>query len=116
MKVKQYTRVILIAALSSIIFLFISGCGTGLNISSSETHITESQATESTGAVSQESEQNASKEYEKWECIERGCDYIYDPAVGDPTQNIEPGTRFEDLPSTWRCPVCHEGKDKFVKI
>ena len=26
------------------------------------------------------------------------CGYIYDPEVGDPDQDIEPGTPFEDLP------------------
>ena len=26
------------------------------------------------------------------------CGYIYDPAVGDPDNGIEPGTPFEDLP------------------
>lgn len=26
------------------------------------------------------------------------CGYIYDPAVGDPDNGIEPGTAFEDLP------------------
>lgn len=28
------------------------------------------------------------------------CDYIYDPAIGDPDNGIEPGTAFEDLPLT----------------
>ena len=27
---------------------------------------------------------------EKWQCLL--CGYIYDPAVGDPTQGIAPGT------------------------
>lgn len=31
------------------------------------------------------------------------CDYIYDPAVGDPDSGIEPGTAFEDLPDDWVC-------------
>ncbi|MCL5071016.1 MAG: rubredoxin [Actinobacteria bacterium] len=48
--------------------------------------------------------------------MEPGCGYVYDPADGDPSQGIQPGTKFEDLPSNWRCPVCHEGKDKFVKL
>ena len=25
------------------------------------------------------------------------CGYVYDPAEGDPTQDIAPGTAFEDL-------------------
>ena len=34
------------------------------------------------------------------------CDYIYDPAVGDPDSGIAPGTAFEDLPDDWSCPLC----------
>ena len=41
------------------------------------------------------------------------CGYVYDPAVGDPTQGIAPGTKFEDLPEDWHCPRCKKGKDKF---
>ena len=36
------------------------------------------------------------------------CDYIYDPAVGDPDSGIAPGTAFEDLPDDWGV-----GKDMF---
>jgi len=41
------------------------------------------------------------------------CGYIYDPEKGDPDSGIKPGTRFEDIPDTWVCPVCGVGKDKF---
>jgi rubredoxin len=41
---------------------------------------------------------------DRCQCLE--CAYIYDPAKGDPTQNIPPGTPFEKLPTTWRCPEC----------
>lgn len=41
------------------------------------------------------------------------CGYIYDPAVGDPANNIVPGTAFEDLPDDWVCPVCGVGKEDF---
>lgn len=44
------------------------------------------------------------------------CGYIYDPAVGDPDNGIEPGTAFEDLPEDWLCPLCGVGKDKFSKV
>jgi len=40
----------------------------------------------------------------RYQCLE--CAYIYDPAKGDPTQQIPPGTSFEELPPTWRCPEC----------
>ncbi len=43
------------------------------------------------------------------------CQYIYDPAIGDPTQGIPPGTPFSDLPETWVCPQCGLAKSFFVK-
>lgn len=43
------------------------------------------------------------------------CGYVYDPEKGDPTQGIAPGTPFETLPDTWRCPLCKVGKDMFQK-
>jgi len=39
---------------------------------------------------------------EKWKCTL--CDYVYDPAVGDPDGGVAPGTAFEDLPDGWVCP------------
>ncbi len=41
------------------------------------------------------------------------CGYVYDPAVGDPTQGIAPGTPFEDLPADWHCPRCKQPKSVF---
>ncbi len=41
------------------------------------------------------------------------CGWIYDPAIGDPTQNIAPGTPFADLPDDWECPECGAPKDQF---
>ncbi|HNZ50179.1 MAG TPA: rubredoxin [Bacilli bacterium] len=41
------------------------------------------------------------------------CGYVYDPAVGDETQGIAPGTAFEDLPDDWLCPDCGVGKENF---
>ena len=43
------------------------------------------------------------------------CGYIYDPEKGDPKNNIALGTKFEDLPDSWHCPICKNGKDKFNK-
>lgn len=43
------------------------------------------------------------------------CGYVYDPAKGDPEHNIAPGTRFEDIPDSWVCPVCGADKSKFEK-
>lgn len=41
------------------------------------------------------------------------CHYIYDPEIGDPENNITPGTSFENLPADWVCPLCSVGKDMF---
>lgn len=49
-----------------------------------------------------------------WRCDP--CRWYYYPEKGDPTQNIPPGTPFEDLPSTWRCPICREPKSMFTQI
>ncbi|NLH46564.1 MAG: rubredoxin [Acholeplasmataceae bacterium] len=50
---------------------------------------------------------------DKWTCIV--CGYVYDEAVGDPDSGIAPGTKFEDLPEDWVCPVCGVSKDQFEK-
>jgi rubredoxin len=34
------------------------------------------------------------------------CDYIYDEKRGEPHRGIRPGTKFEDLPEDYVCPVC----------
>ena len=50
---------------------------------------------------------------EKWTCVV--CGYVYDEAVGDPDSGIAPGTKFEDLPDDWVCPVCGVSKNQFEK-
>jgi len=51
---------------------------------------------------------------QKWECTV--CGWIYDPAKGDPSQGIKPGTPFEDLPEDWVCPECGAPKDMFQPV
>ncbi|BDE94975.1 rubredoxin [Raoultibacter timonensis] len=41
------------------------------------------------------------------------CGYVYDEEAGDPENGIEPGTKWEDLPDDWACPLCGAGKDMF---
>ena len=43
------------------------------------------------------------------------CGYVYDEAAGDPDSGIAPGTKFEDLPDTWVCPLCGASKADFVE-
>jgi rubredoxin len=51
---------------------------------------------------------------DKWKCTI--CNYIYDPAVGDPDGGIAPGTPFEQIPDDWVCPICSASKDVFEKM
>jgi rubredoxin len=51
---------------------------------------------------------------QKYECTV--CQYIYDPAKGDPDADIAAGTAFEDLPDDWVCPDCGVGKDMFEAL
>lgn len=34
------------------------------------------------------------------------CGYIYDEKRGEPHRGIKPGTKFDDLPENYSCPVC----------
>jgi rubredoxin len=53
-------------------------------------------------------------EMEKYICVV--CQYVYDPAEGDPDSGIQPGTAFEAIPDDWVCPVCGVGKDQFEVV
>jgi rubredoxin/flavin reductase (DIM6/NTAB) family NADH-FMN oxidoreductase RutF len=50
----------------------------------------------------------------KYQC--EVCQWIYDPAIGDPEHGIAPGTPFEDIPDDWVCPVCGAAKSQFKPI
>lgn len=41
------------------------------------------------------------------------CGYVYDPAKGEATGKVPPGTAFEDLPVSWTCPVCGAPRSRF---
>jgi rubredoxin len=51
---------------------------------------------------------------DKWQCSV--CGYIYDPAEGDPSSGVAPGTAFEDLPESWVCPECGSSKEVFKRL
>ena len=51
---------------------------------------------------------------DKYRCLI--CDYIYDPAEGDPGSGIAPGTPFEEIPDSWVCPLCGADKSNFEKV
>lgn len=44
------------------------------------------------------------------------CGYEYDEAAGDPDNGIEPGTKWEDVPEDFLCPLCGVGKDEFSEV
>ena len=50
---------------------------------------------------------------EMWQCQTPTCGYIYNPDKGDKKGKIPKGTRFEDLPEDWKCPLCGAGKNMF---
>ncbi len=44
------------------------------------------------------------------------CGWIYDPAEGDPDNDVAPGTAFEDIPDDWTCPECGVPKEDFEPV
>jgi len=47
----------------------------------------------------------------KYVCII--CGYVYSESDGDPENDIEPGTPWEELPDDFECPVCGVSKEDF---
>lgn len=44
------------------------------------------------------------------------CEWIYEEEKGDPEHGIAPGTKFEELPEDFVCPLCGVGKDNFFRL
>ncbi|TKB50339.1 anaerobic nitric oxide reductase flavorubredoxin [Ferrimonas sediminicola] len=44
------------------------------------------------------------------------CQWVYDPAQGEPSQGVEPGTAWDQVPDTFLCPECGLGKGVFEPI
>ena len=42
------------------------------------------------------------------------CGWVYDEEAGAPDMGIAPGTKFEDLPDDFACPLCGVGKDMII--
>jgi len=49
--------------------------------------------------------------WRKFICL--ACGYIYDEELGDPEDGLPAGTRFEDIPDDWQCPLCGVRKSDF---
>ncbi|MFA7661721.1 MAG: rubredoxin [Anaerovoracaceae bacterium] len=41
------------------------------------------------------------------------CGYVYDEAAGDPDNGVAAGTKWEDVPEDWVCPLCGAPKEEF---
>lgn len=52
--------------------------------------------------------------YKRYIC--NGCGYEYDQLIGDPDNDVNPGTKFEKLPDGWICPECGEEKEQFIEV
>lgn len=43
------------------------------------------------------------------------CGWVYDEEKGMPDAQIPAGTKFEDLPADFSCPLCSVGKEMFTE-
>lgn len=43
------------------------------------------------------------------------CGYEYDEEKGDPDNGIAAGTKWQDLPADWVCPLCGVSQENFSK-
>lgn len=44
------------------------------------------------------------------------CGWVYDEELGAPDLDIVPGTKFEELPEDFECPLCFVGKEQFTEL
>ena len=44
------------------------------------------------------------------------CGWEYDEEEGYPEGGIAPGTKWEDVPEDFECPLCNVGKDQFSEV
>lgn len=79
----------------------------------SPTYIEKSKLEEETSTVS-EPEHEHVFDGESYVCVI--CGFTYNPEEGDPSMGIPPGTRFEDLPDDYKCPICNASKDYFKVV
>jgi rubredoxin len=49
-----------------------------------------------------------------YQCIV--CGFIYDEATGLPEDGILPGTKWDQIPSDWKCPDCGIAKADFDMV
>ena len=49
----------------------------------------------------------------KYTCT--ACGWVYSEEAGYPEGGIAPGTKWEDVPEDFECPLCTMGKDMFAE-
>ena len=50
----------------------------------------------------------------KYRCVV--CGLVYDEQQGWPDDGIAAGTRWDDIPDSWACPVCGATKSDFEMV
>jgi rubredoxin len=53
------------------------------------------------------------KAEEVFQCQTVNCGCLYDPDRGDRRGKVDKGTKFDELPQQWCCPVCGATKKSF---
>ena len=56
------------------------------------------------------------KDMTVYQCQMASCGYMYMPAKGDRKVKIPAGTSFNELPDTWKCPLCGATKTAFKPL
>jgi rubredoxin len=47
--------------------------------------------------------------FKRWLCL--GCGFLYDQALGSQEAGLAAGTRWADVPDTWKCPDCADSSE-----
>ena len=50
----------------------------------------------------------------QYECIV--CGWVYDEDKGDPDSDVAAGTKWDDIPDDWVCPMCGAAREDFELI
>lgn len=69
---------------------------------------------ESTHIETQQEKKPTANQGKQYKCSV--CGYVYDEGKGDHKHGIAEGTKFEDLPEDWTCPVCGVEKEDFYPL
>ena len=87
-----------------------------LSPKNSPTYLDRDQLEEERQTALSESAGSGEKEAAHREYVCVICGFTYDPAEGDQSVGILPGTPFEELPEDYRCPVCNAAKEYFKAL